>query len=155
MVAFATEYAQHCCVIDNDAQVAYETNEPRKVRDYLALKYYTNVDVDMQDDPMSYAVDLMELITHKGNPFYSRTNLGLAEGLAERFKKNTIDIYNRYHSLSAKIIKAFGGILNGGDLMKQLAESRDVSEKVLDLLGNASTDESNVMLFKQFGKKGE
>ena len=113
MVEFATEYAQYCCVIDTDAQVAYESNEQSKAMNYLKLKYYSNIDVDAQEDPMSYASDIIGFL---GDNVFKGTNVFDATALAEWFMVNTIEIYNRYHSLSTKILKSFGAILNSEDL---------------------------------------
>lgn len=156
MVEFATEYAQHCCVIDTEAQIAYETNEDTKVSDYLTLKYYSNVDVDAQEDPMAYASNLMGLIEEAGVAFFRDTNSSDARTMGQWFMVNTIDIYNRYHSLGTKLIKAFGSLLNSGDLLKEIAESRGVSERILDVMQNQSDEKvDNIMLFKQFAKKPE
>lgn len=154
MVEFATEYAQYCCVIDTDAQVAYESNEQSKAMNYLKLKYYSNIDVDAQEDPMSYASDIIGFL---GDNVFKGTNVFDATALAEWFMVNTIEIYNRYHSLSTKILKSFGAILNSEDLMKEIVESRAVSEKVLDAMQTMNEHDAfeNVMLFKQFAKKPE
>ena len=156
MVEFATEYAQHCCVIDTEAQVAYETNEDARVADYLTLKYYSNVDVDVHEDPMAYASNLMRLIEETGFAFYRETNSSDARSMGQWFMVNTIDIYNRYHSIGTKLIKAFGSLLNSGDLLKEIAESRGMSERILDVMQNQNNEQAdNIMLFKQFAKKPE
>lgn len=156
MVEFATEYAQHCCVIDTEAQIAYETNEDAKVADYLTLKFYSNVDVDAQEDPMAYASNLMGLIEESGFAFYKDTNSSDARSMGQWFMVNTIDIYNRYHSIGSKLIKAFGSLLNSGDLIKEIAESRGMSERILDVLQGQNDEQAdNIMLFKQFARKPE
>ena len=157
MVEFATEYAQHACVIDNDAQIAYNAIEHQKIEDYLVLKYYTNVDVDDHDDPFDYSANLKSLIEKKlGDYFYENdANMSDAKQLADTFASETIDIYNKYHSLNTKVVKAFGGLLNGGDLVKEIAESRNFSEPILDMMENYKETSDNVMLFKQFAKKPE
>ena len=156
MVDFATEYAQQCCVIDTEAQVAYETNEDTRVADYLTLKYYSNVDVDVHEDPMAYASNLMRLIEETGFAFYKETNSSDARSMGQWFMVNTIDIYNRYHSIGTKLIKSFGSLLNSGDLLKEIAESRGMSERILDVMQNQNNEQAdNIMLFKQFAKKPE
>lgn len=154
MVEFATEYAQHCCVIDTDAQVAYESNEQGKVMNYLKLKYYSNIDVDVQEDSMGYASNIIGLLD---KDIFTGTNVIDATYIAEWFMVNTIEIYNRYNSLGAKIVKSFGAILNSDDLVKEIVESRAVSEKVLDAMQTMNEHDTfeNVMLFKQFAKKPE
>lgn len=151
MVSFATEYAQHCCVIDEKAQVAYQANEKDKVMCYLTLKYYSNIDIDDQEDPMIFAANIMCFIDN----FFVHTNVFDAMRLAERFMENTIEIYSRYHSLSTKIISSFGGLLNSGDLIKQLSESREISEPIVDFLQERSKMNDENQIFKQFAKKPE
>lgn len=157
MVEFATEYAQHTCVIDNDAQIAYGAIEHQKIEDYLVLKYFSNVDVDDMDDPFEYAANLKMLIEKDvGNFFYENDgNVSDTKWLANTFAEETRTIYNQYHSLGAKIIKSFGGLLNSGDLIKEIAESREISERMIDFVQSKDNALDNVTLFKQFAKKPE
>lgn len=156
MVDFATEYAQHACVIDTESQVAYETHETDKIKDYLTLKYFSNVDVDAADDPMVYAADIMSLIRDSSDwPIRDATDAYNAIAMGEYFLTNTINIYEAYHSIGTRIGKAFSGLLDGGDLVKEIAESRGLSEELVDFLVKKNAPENNVMLFKQFAKKDE
>lgn len=156
MVAFATEYVQLACVIDTEAQVAYEAHENDKIKNYLTLKYASNVDLDEIENPMGYAVDLLQLVNREDEDYQlGDTNIRNALMLCSDFMRSTIEIYEKHHALGTKISKAFGSLLDGGDVVKEIVESRGVSEQLIDFIQNKEEANDNVMLFKQFAKRDE
>ena len=136
MVRFANEYAQFVCVIDEESQVAYETMESKKYEDYLVLKYYSNVDVDAAENPIDYAAELMPLIQSQGSNYFFSADFNICQAcdLAHGFAYDAIRIYEKYHSIGTRIGKAFAGLLDNGDIIKELAQSRGLSEQMIDFL---------------------
>ena len=83
----------------------------------------------------------------------------ISDAMASNYTYRTIDIYNQENSLNQKIKMSLGGILNGEDLLKTIAESRMVNEEMIDLLTKAKKQDEaeakGIVLFPGMAKKSE
>lgn len=152
-VAFATDYASEVCVLDEKNGYAYKNPEYYKYRLYYVAEYYTNLDVSEMDID-----DVVNLLSpyQDGIWFVIKEDFAHTKSLAEDFVESTINLYNHKHGLQRKILETFGSILGDGDLVQNFAQSREINEKMLDVLASAcgSADkQANITAFSEFAKR--
>ena len=76
--------------------------------------------------------------------------------LTEDFVESTINLYNHKHGLQRKILETFGSILENGDLVQEFVQSREINEKMLDMLAGtsgAADKQANITAFSEFAKR--
>lgn len=151
----AQEYASAVCVIDEKQELAYEMYDVKAVWVYLFCKYYTNIDVEefeldmdvLYDSLLPYMSDLTGVCVD---------DYCDAKEIADEYIYRTFEFYDKQHCLGQKIKVALGGILNGEDLLKTIAESRAVNEEMISLLTKAKMQDEqdqNVVMFPWAAKK--
>lgn len=134
----AAELVQNTFILD-ESGVAYEAHTTPLMKEFLAAKYFTNINTDDWD-------------THEGRAalydFFCRvltpkqlTNCcwasgwSLVEEICYHLKEALEKKHEHENSLGYKIGNAFGSILDGdGDIIQRIADSRDISEKMIDMI---------------------
>lgn len=157
-LAYAQEFASNACVIDVSKGISYENYDTEALSVYMVCKYYTNIDLKDFELDMGALHDVM--VHHMGViKDVCAQDLYISDAMAFNYTLRTIEIYNMENSLNQKIKMSFGGILNGEDLLKVIAESRVVNEEMIDLLAKAKKQDEaeaqGVVLFPGMAKKGE
>lgn len=157
-LAYAQEFASNACVIDVSKGISYENYDTEALSVYMVCKYYTNIDLKDFELDMGALHDVM--VHHMGViKDVCAQDLYISDAMAFNYTLRTIEIYNMENSLNQKIKMSFGGILNGEDLLKVIAESRVVNEEMIDLLIKAKKQDEaeaqGVVLFPGMAKKGE
>lgn len=152
-VAFATEYASEVCILDEKNGYAYKNPEYYKYRLYYIAEYYTNLDVSEMDID-----DVVNLLSpyQDGIWFVIKEDFAHTKSLAEDFVESTINLYNHKHGLQRKILETFGSILENGDLLQEFVQSREINEKMLDVLasaGGSADKQANITAFSEFAKR--
>lgn len=152
-ITFATDYASEVCILDEKASYAYRSPEFQKYEQYYIMEYYTNLDVSEMDSD-----SVADLVAPFWNDIYSaiQGDYAITEALANNFVFDTINLYNYTHGLQKKILESFGSILEGGDVVKEVAQSREINEKMIDMLSNAndvSNKQTNITAFSEFAKR--
>lgn len=110
---------------------------------YLIIMYYTNIDLidvvpTMLYDWMTYHPDIWDQIRHIVNEDYKivyRMYCVLKHGITQR--------YDKENSLSTAVMKTFGFMLNGEDITETLAKSSEISDKMIDVVGQLQELKSN------------
>ena len=131
-VACAREMVTMKAVPDPDG-VMYTVFDDLAVEAYLYFKYFTDVDTD-------------DWNTEKGRyaltDFYRKNDLREYSrdwSCIEDIYLNMYDAMEKKHnhtsSLSYKIGKAFESILGNEDIVRRIAESREINEQMIDILG--------------------
>ena len=136
-----------------DDGITYKSYRYELTRMFLIVEYYTNIDTSDWDTEEGHA-NLFDYMTRYGDELMSRY-----EKMCENEEfKHDIEIvdsiysdmslalsfkYRHTSSLSYKIGKAFESVLNDQDIVKTLAQSREVSEKMIDMLGVFNTNNSD------------
>lgn len=152
-VAFATDYASEVCVLDEKNGYAYKNPEYYKYRLYYIAEYYTNLDVSEMD--VDDVVDLLSPYLD-GIWIVIKEDFAYTKSLTEDFVESTINLYNHNHGLQRKVLESFGSILGNGDIVQSFAQSREINEKMLDVLANASgvaDKQANITAFSEFAKR--
>ena len=140
-------------VICDPAGCTYMSYRYDQTRMFLIVKYYTNIDTSEWDTEDGHAA-LFDYMTRYGDELMSRYEK-MCE--SESFKHDIAivdNIYSRMYSslafkhehtstLSYKIGKTFESVLNDQDIVKTLAQSREVSEKMIDMLGVFNANNSD------------
>lgn len=129
--AFAKELAQACVVLDPDG-ITYEAPDKLVHENYLTLKYFTNADVSQWSD-YEGRLALFDFCKKNCLEFWS-TYLSRALDIYESYYAAMSMKHRHVSSLSYKIGKAFESVLGDGDIVKNLAESKEVNEKLIDML---------------------
>lgn len=152
-VAFATDYASEVCILDEKNGYAYKNPEYSKYRLYYVAEYYTNLDVSEMDID-----DVVNLLSPYQDGIWSaiKEDFAYTKSLAEDFVESTINLYNHKHGLQRKVLESFGSILGNGDIVQSFAQSREINEKMLDVLasaGGSADKQANITAFSEFAKK--
>lgn len=152
-VAFATDYASEVCILDEKNGFAYKNPECYKYRLYYTAEYYTNLDVSEMD-----ADDVVDLLSPymDGIWLVIKEDFAYTKLLTEDFVESTINLYNHKHGLQRKILETFGSILENGDLVQEFVQSREINEKMLDMLAGtsgAADKQANITAFSEFAKR--
>lgn len=142
-------------VICDPTGCAYMSYRYDQTRMFLIVEYYTNIDTSEWNTEDGHAA-LFDYMTRYGDELMSRYEK-MCENEAFKHDIAIVDsIYSHMYSslafkhehtstLSYKIGKAFESVLNDQDIVKTLAQSREVSEKMIDMLGvfNSSKEKTD------------
>ena len=164
----AKKLAQSTVICDADG-CSYMSYLYDLSRMFLIAEYYTNIDTsDWNTEEGRTAI--FDYMTRYGDELMSRYEK-MCENEAFKHDIEIVDnIYGRMYgalafkhehtsSLSYKIGKAFESVLNDQDIVKTLAQSRDVSEKMIEMLkvfkerDNKEKPDLNAAAMKMFAKK--
>lgn len=111
----------------------------------MIVEYYTNIDTTDWDTEEGL-MELFDYMTRVNDEKQSKydilcsdeafsNDMWLVETIYGRMYKSLAAKYERTSSLSYKIGKAFESVLGDEDVIKKLAENREVGEKLIDMLG--------------------
>lgn len=145
----AVELASLTTVLDPDG-VAYRSYNFPVIEKYLMVKYFT----DMNVDEMTTLSDWEKLFDEVEIDRFRLEGWGLVYEIYDLLFESTKLKHEKTSSLSYKISKMLESVLADEDIVKILAESRDVNEKMIDLIRKAEfgkKSESNTLL--KFAKK--
>lgn len=149
----AEKLAQAAVICDPEG-VAYISYRYDLARMFLIAEYYTNIDTtdwDTEDgqkavfDYMTNTCDGTESRYEKmcrSNEFMR--DMAIVDSIFNLMSKAITIKHGQTSSLSYRIGKVFNSILGDDDIVKTLAESREVSEKLIDIISvlNKSTQSS-------------
>lgn len=153
----ALEMARRLIIVDPDGVVYYNYNQ-EMIEGFYKLKYFSNIDTDNWDTDagMKTLYDFLR----KNCTQHVTDCYGAGWEYVWDIINNLYDAINRKHvrtsSLSYKIGKMFESILTDEDVIKKIAESREISEKMIDMLKIFKEDEEtpkNTIPMAMFAKK--
>ena len=157
----AFELAGRIVIIDPDGVVYYSYNQAM-IEAFYKLKYFSNIDTDDWDNEegMRVLYDFMR----RNDLFSSEVGYKVYHAGWETvwdILSNLYDAMDSKHtkvsSLSYKIGKMFASVLADEDIIKKIAESREVSEKMIDMLKIVKESEEapkkNTIPMAMFAKK--
>lgn len=152
-IGFATEYAAHMTIIDDEAEIAYRATGENETVHYLMFKYYTNMDVSEYEDDRGAFYDMTYM--YYGSIRDIIEDVWLVQEMCDEYIGMVLDVYNREHSIGHKIMKSLAGVITGDDIMKGLSESKIVNEEMIDLIrrANEPAAQDNNIMFHNFAKK--
>lgn len=140
------------CDPDGCAYMSYRYDLARM---FLIAEYYTNIDTSDWDTEEGRAL-IFDYMTRHYNEFLSRYekmcemeefkhDIAIVDGIYSRMYSSLAFKHEHTSSLSYRISKAFESILNDQDIVKTLAQSREVSEKLIDMIGifNKNKEKTN------------
>ena len=154
-VEAAEELAAMLVVFNEEAGICYDNYLRNEYKIYIALKYYTNVDMgkyagedwifdlmdDVEKDKDNYN-EVFDAIT-----FDAETIFDLAWKLADNAKT----VFEHQHSLSTRIMQSFSFLLDGRDLTETLAQAREINEQMIDHMGEIA--KAKTVDLAQYAKK--
>lgn len=154
----AMELASRIIIVDDDGVTYYNYNH-EMIESFFKLKYFSNVDTDDWDteDGMRALHDFMRKnpnpeINTLWNPGWSEV-WSILTNLYDAMEAK----HKRKSSLDYKLGKIFESVLTGGDLVNTLAKSREVSEKMIDMVkvfkDHEEKPKTNIDTMKMFAKK--
>lgn len=128
---WAKELVRAVAVLDPDG-VCYESPDKFMMEQFLILKHVSNIDTSDWDtqDGRKKLTDFMR--KHKVALYDNYYNLSQVYDLYYEAVKAK---HEHTNSLSYRFTKAFESVLGDGDIVKNLAESREITEKLIDMLG--------------------
>ena len=154
----ALEMARRMIIVDSDGVVYYNYNQ-EMIEGFYKLKYFSNIDTDDWDteDGMKTLYDFLR----KNRTQHLTACYGAGWDEVWNIVSNLYDAMNSKHvrtsSLSYKIGKMFESILTDEDVVMKLAESREVSEKMIDMLKvfkeHEDSPKGNAIPMTMFAKK--
>ena len=133
----AEELAALELVLDEDLGVAYSNYMCDWYDDFIMVKYYTNADLSKYEDTEIYDFvdDLdqndMAKLRELADVQYSEVT-----DMECRLVNNVKRVFESEHSLSGRIMKSFGFLLDGRDLTESLAEAQKINEQMLEHVGD-------------------
>ena len=137
MAEAAEELAALELVLDEDLGVAYSNYMCDWYDDFIMVKYYTNADLSKYEDTEIYDFvdDLdqndMAKLRELADVQYSEVT-----DMECRLVNNVKRVFESEHSLSGRIMKSFGFLLDGRDLTESLAEAQKINEQMLEHVGD-------------------
>lgn len=148
----AEKLMQATVICDSDG-VAYISYRYDLVKMFLIVQYYTNIDTsdwDTEEGQMA----LYDYMTSYGDCLQNRYewmcekeefkhDIEIVEGIFSRMYSALAFKHEHSSTLSYKIGKAFESVLNDQDVVKTLAESREVCEKMIDMIGVFNANNAN------------
>ena len=147
---FAKELANEIIVCDDKNGVVYERYDADAIKTYLFVKYFTDYPITGEEDTQ-WKYDLVNSFEAQDNdvdwiiPSYVHNAYNaIYEAIEKRFTAQ--------HSLSRSVLGVFQSILGDEDITKTIAESRTVSENLLDLMRKAKLFDENERDKKQKSK---
>lgn len=150
----AEELAQATVICDPDG-VAYISYRYDLARMFLIAKYYTNIDTSEWDnqegreaifDYMTCSDQTQSRHERMCNSPAFKRDIEIVDELYSRMCSALMLKHEHTSALSYKIGKTFESVLNDQDIVKTLAQSREVNEKLVDMLGifHKATNENNL-----------
>lgn len=136
----AERLAGHTVICDPSG-CAYLSYRYNLIRMFLIAEYYTNIDTSDWTSEDGQA-ELYDYMTSDKNRYPKMCDDSVfisdimdVEDIFQRMFDAVASKHERISSLSYKIGKAFESVLADGDIVKHIAESREVSEKMVEMLG--------------------
>lgn len=139
----AEKLAQATVICDPDG-CAYMSYRYEPIRMFLIAEYYTNIDTSDWDteEGQSTIFDYMTCRENKSLSRYDKMcereefkhDIGIVDSIYSRMYSSLASKHEHTSTLSYKIGKAFESILNDQDIVTALAQSREVSEKMIDMI---------------------
>lgn len=136
---FAIEWIKRVVVLDEKSGIAYKNYHESVVCAFLLAKYYTNIDVTDSDSEEGIELIYDYLVMNDLlNCVYEIVcdDFKHVKELYDALWISASETYNMENTIGNKLCKAFASVLNGEDITKQIAESYQVSEKMIDILGS-------------------
>ena len=137
MAEAAEELAALELVLDEDLGVVYSNYMCDWYDDFIMVKYYTNADLSKYEDTEIYDFvddldqnDMAKLRELAGMQYSEVTDMEY------RLVDNVKRVFESEHSLSGRIMKSFGFLLDGRDLTESLAEAQKINEQMLEHVGD-------------------
>lgn len=137
MAEAAEDLAALELVLDEDLGVAYSNYMRDWYDDFIMVKYYTNADLSKYEDTEIYDFvddldqnDMAKLRELAGMQYSEVTDMEY------RLVDNVKRVFESEHSLSGRIMKSFGFLLDGRDLTESLAEAQKINEQMLEHVGD-------------------
>ena len=127
---WAKELVRAVAVLDPDG-VCYESPDKFMMEQFLILKHISNIDTSDWDTPdgRKKLADFMQ--KHDVDLYEDYYELSRVYALYYEAVKAK---HEHTHSLAYRFVKAFESVLGDGDIVKNLAESREITEKLIDML---------------------
>lgn len=144
-------------MVDPDGVVYYNYNM-EMYEGFFKLKYMSNLDTDDWDteDGMRTLYDFLRRNRDDNNSAYLAgwdEVWNILSSLRDAMEKKHV----RISSLAYKVSKVFGSLLENEDIVKKLAESREVNEKMIDMIkvfnDHEETKKADVIPMTMFAKK--
>ena len=132
-------------VICDPEGCAYMSYRYGLARMFLIAEYYTNIDTSDWDTEEGRAL-IFDYMTRYGDELMSHYekmceseefmhDIEIVDGIFNLMYKAITLKHGQTSSLSYRIGKVFNSVLDDDDIVKTLAESREVSEKLIDMIG--------------------
>lgn len=148
----AEKLVQATAICDADG-CSYMSYRYDLARMFLIVEYYTNIDTSDWNTEEGQA-SLFDYMTRYGDELLSRYekmcendafkhDIAIVNSIYSRMYTAMAFKHEHTSSLSYKIGKAFESVLNDQDIVKTLAQSREVSEKMIDMLGVFNANNSD------------
>ena len=139
-VEMANEIVNAATMIDDETFNICKNHLWDIMKIYLAVKYYTDVDTE---GTAPTAVCDWAFNTGAWDKVwgFAYDDVLAVEDIADRVYGYVESSYKKEHGLDTAVLKTFGSILSGEDILDTIDKSREVSEEMLDVaeqLGKAS-----------------
>lgn len=127
----AMELVRRLTILDEDG-IAYTSYRENPIMSLMYAKYFTNLDVDMVDDVEGQNLlhDCLRKLERSYDDDWMHV-LDIYDSLSNTLKRK----HERESSLAYKVERSLGSILGNKDIIETLAQNREVSEKLINMLG--------------------
>ena len=132
-IAMANEIVNACTMIDDDVYYIGKNHLWNIVIVYLAVKYYTDIDTEGEEPTAIYD---WAINTGAYNQIWDviYDDIYRVDEIADDIFTYVESKYKKEHGLDTAVMKTFGSILSGEDIMETIDKSREVSEEMLDVV---------------------
>lgn len=122
---------------------------------YVRLKYYTEYDVSKFDgeDWLNDVMDAVDKYDMSDFLEFVNEDFSNVTKIAYDMMATVKELFEKEHSLAHKAMQSFAFLFDGKDVTETLAEAREVSEQMIDVLGGKKPAGGKLIDMSQYAKK--